>query len=78
MNRPKTIICDIDGTLIYHHGDLSSQINEKPKLLPGVIEKINECGGPRVLINDLKPTGTHKTAIAYNLERNIGVKEVDV
>jgi len=118
MNRPKTIICDIDGTLIYHHGDLSSQINEKPKLLPGVIEKINEWdkkgyniilvtgrreslrnetkkqleslgifydqlimgvgGGPRVLINDLKPTGTHKTAIAYNLERNIGVKEVDV
>jgi len=30
-------------------------------------------GGPRYLINDMKPDGT-KTAFAVNLERNVGLK----
>jgi hypothetical protein len=42
MSKPKTIFCDIDGTLFYHHGDLFKQITEKPVLLPGVKEKIVE------------------------------------
>ena len=41
-SRPKTIICDIDGTLLKHHGNLSEQFSRDPELLPGALEKINE------------------------------------
>ena len=40
-NKPKTIICDIDGVLLEHRNQgLSSQLNAAP--LNGTIEKINE------------------------------------
>jgi len=40
-NKPKTIICDIDGVLLEHRNQgLSSQLNVAP--LNGTIEKINE------------------------------------
>ena len=40
-NKPKTIICDIDGVLLEHRNQgLSSQLNATP--LNGTIEKINE------------------------------------
>ena len=42
INRPKTIICDIDGTLIKHHGSLTKQMQCDPEILPGTIEKISE------------------------------------
>jgi hypothetical protein len=35
-------------------------------------------GGARILINDLKPDSTEPTAIAINLERNKGIKDVEV
>lgn len=35
-------------------------------------------GGKRVLINDLKPNSDEPTAIAVNLVRNQGLKEVDI
>jgi len=41
-NRPKTIFLDIDGTIIHHYGDLSSQQIKKPILLDGTIEKLIE------------------------------------
>jgi hydroxymethylpyrimidine pyrophosphatase-like HAD family hydrolase len=41
-NRPKTLIVDIDGTLIHHFGSLSAQIINAPKMLPGVREKFDE------------------------------------
>tara|TARA_Y100000310_G_scaffold308073_1_gene350799 strand:- start:2060 stop:2428 length:369 start_codon:yes stop_codon:yes gene_type:complete len=44
-NRPKTIICDIDGTLLYHHGNAFTQFVDNPKLLPGVAEKFEEWSG---------------------------------
>ena len=40
--RPKTIICDIDGTILKHHGSLNLQYTNKPVVLEGVIEKIAE------------------------------------
>ena len=40
--RPKTIFCDIDGTLIKHKGNQTQQIVQTPELLPGSLEKINE------------------------------------
>ena len=40
--RPRTIICDIDGVLFRHKGDITRQHIFKPKLLPGVKDKIKE------------------------------------
>lgn len=114
--RPKTIFCDIDGTLLKHQGDLSKISTSGPQLLDGTIEKLVEwdskgyniilvtgrreslrkktveCleemgifydklimglgGGTRVLINDLKPSSESPTAVAINIPRNKGVKDV--
>ena len=41
--RPKTIICDIDGTLVYHRDPHTvSKSNHKMELLIGTIEKLLE------------------------------------
>lgn len=114
--RPKTIIIDIDGTIIHHFGSLSKQIDNNPKILDGVKETFDEwdrkgyrivlltgrkegmrrvteqqlhsCGifydqlvmgvggGPRYLINDLKPGSTQEMAVGINLERNKGIREL--
>lgn len=42
MSKAKTIICDIDGTLLYHNGDLHEQICRTPSVLEGVREKLCE------------------------------------
>lgn len=42
MARPRTIICDIDGVLFRHQGDITNQHLKTPILLPGAIEKIKE------------------------------------
>ena len=42
MERPKTIFCDIDGTLLYHHGDLHKQYTCEPALLKDTIEVMSE------------------------------------
>lgn len=39
---PSTIIVDIDGTLIKHHGSLSAQITNEPELLPNVLKKFSD------------------------------------
>ena len=42
-NKPKTIICDIDGVLLNHQNNgLSYQLIGNPKPIDGTIEKINE------------------------------------
>ena len=118
MKRPKTILCDIDGTIIEHSGSLKNIYDSSPKILEGVLEKFVEwdkkgyniilitgrrenlrkiteehlakCGifydklimgvggGPRVVINDLKPDSDEPTAVAINLKRNEGFKNVKV
>jgi len=40
--KPKTIFCDIDGTLLKHHGDTRMITINHPQSLPGVVDKINE------------------------------------
>lgn len=118
-NRPKTIFCDIDGTLIEHTGNISMQLDlEFKDLLFGTIEKLKEWdrkgyniilttgrkesmrkktieqlekmgifydqlimgigGGCRVLINDLKEGSNQPTAIAFNPERNKGIKDINI
>ena len=116
--RPKTIFCDIDGTLVKHELPWKNAIPKKQlELLPGTIEKFSEWdakgyiiilvtgrkeslranterqlaeagiiydqlvmgigGGPRVLINDDKPNGSI-TSFAFNLNRNEGIKDVEI
>lgn len=116
--RPKTIICDIDGTLVYHCDPHTvSKSNHKMELLIGTIEKLLEWerkgyniilltgrkesmrevtenqlreigifydqlimgvgGGARYLINDSKPDG-EQSAFAINIERNQGIKDINV
>lgn len=42
MERPKTIFCDIDGTLWDHVGDITEQVNvNSHKLLPNTSEALN-------------------------------------
>ena len=41
-NKPKTIICDLDGTILKHAHRFSAVMNNKPELLPGVLEKFDE------------------------------------
>ena len=118
-NRPKTIFCDIDGTLVIHDSPIDTTKSDyKLKLLPGTIEKLTEwdrkcyriilttgrrecsrkatekqlseagiiydqllmgiSGATRVLINDKKPDGVTKTAFAYNLTRNEGIKNLEI
>ena len=47
-----TILCDIDGTLIKHNGDIMTQHLGEAELLPGVKEKIIEWdrGGFRIIL----------------------------
>jgi dTDP-glucose pyrophosphorylase len=40
--KPKTIFCDIDGTILKHLHRFSDLMENKPIILPGVIEKINQ------------------------------------
>ena len=43
MNKPKTIICDIDGVLLHHHDSgLSHQLTGNPKPIEGTIDKLTE------------------------------------
>ncbi|MAG25611.1 hypothetical protein CMI47_08545 [Candidatus Pacearchaeota archaeon] len=120
--KPKTIFCDIDGTLCEYpySSEMGNydfdQKNMQP--LPGTLKKLWEWdkaghiiilttgrkegmresterqlreagviydrlimgigGGARVLINDLKPNRAGDTAIAINLKRDIGVKDVEI
>ena len=42
MNKPKTIFCDIDGTLLKHAGPASEQINQENSItLPNTLDAIN-------------------------------------
>lgn len=40
--KPRTIFCDLDGTVLKHLHRFSELIDNTPKVLPGVIEKINQ------------------------------------
>jgi hydroxymethylpyrimidine pyrophosphatase-like HAD family hydrolase len=117
--RPKTIFCDIDGTLLYHKPPTETCVmDHEPKLLPHTVEKILEWdklgyniilvsgrressreqtekqlsnlgiiydqlimgigGGERILINDRKDYSKDNYAIAINLDRNIGIGNINL
>jgi NDP-sugar pyrophosphorylase family protein len=41
-DKPKTIFCDIDGTIIKHSHKFSDLIDTEPTILEGVLQKFNE------------------------------------
>lgn len=41
-NSPKTIFCDIDGTLLQHFGNISMNIKNEPILLKNAVESIHQ------------------------------------
>jgi hydroxymethylpyrimidine pyrophosphatase-like HAD family hydrolase len=63
--RPKTIICDIDGTLVYHHDPHTvSKSTHKMELLIGTIEKLLEWekkGYNIILLTGRKESMRHAT-----------------
>jgi hypothetical protein len=42
MSKPKTIFLDIDGTILYHFGDIEKQVTIPSRVLNGVKEKFVE------------------------------------
>lgn len=113
-----TIFCDIDGVLVKHHGNLTTQILRKMEALDGAVNKLNEWEreghciilttgrkesmrkltekqlnklgifydklimglprGTRFVINDGKPNIDTSTAVAIQLPRNQGIKDVNL
>ncbi len=122
ISKPKTIFCDIDGTLCEYPytEDMGGYDfdNKVMKPLSGTLKKLWDWdkaghiiilitgrkegmresterqlreagviydrlimgigGGTRVLVNDLKPDREGPTALAINLKRDIGVKDVKI
>lgn len=63
VTRPKTIICDIDGTLIHHTGDICNQhMSENATLLRGTLDKIREWDkkGYRIILLTGRRENTRK------------------
>ena len=119
MSSPKTIFCDLDGTLVKHSNPIDVQNPDlELEVLPGVYKRLREWdtkgyhivittgrkvsareatvkqlqkagiiydqlimgfgGGDRVLINDRKPNSDRNTAMVINLDRNIGISDLDL
>ena len=120
--RPPTIFCDIDGTLVKHQGypaiEKIPNSSHKMELLPGTLKKLWEWdskgyriilttgrkeglrkstekqlavvgiiydqlimgigGGKRYLVNDRKPHNSEDYAHALNLDRNIGIENLEI
>tara|TARA_Y100001937_G_C7085810_1_gene315285 strand:- start:614 stop:976 length:363 start_codon:yes stop_codon:yes gene_type:complete len=117
--RPITIFCDLDGTLVEHSSPTQAQLpTHKLNVLDGTLEKLKEWerngftiilttgrkeslrrvtkkqleeagiiydflimgigGGKRILINDRKLDRSEDYAIAINLDRNEGVKNLNL
>lgn len=118
MEMKKTIFLDIDGCLIKHNGNLSTQILKGVEVLPGTIEKLNQWEadghriilttgrkesmrsiteiqllsvgifydqlimglnrGERIVINDKKPNLEMTVARAIQIDRNVGIKNIEL
>lgn len=69
----KTIICDIDGTILKHKGSQHAQIVNTPELLPGVLEKFHSWDklGYTIILISGRREGTRETT--EQQLRNIGI-----
>ena len=67
--RPKTIICDIDGTLVKHQLPWkNTSSSQKLELLPGTIEKFSEWDAKGY--NIILMTG-RKESLRFNTEKQL-------
>jgi hydroxymethylpyrimidine pyrophosphatase-like HAD family hydrolase len=67
--RPKTIICDIDGTLVKHQPPWkNTSSSQKLELLPGTIEKLSEWDAKGFII--ILITG-RKESLRLNTEKQL-------
>jgi hydroxymethylpyrimidine pyrophosphatase-like HAD family hydrolase len=41
----KTVFCDIDGTLLKHHGNIFQNATAPPEVLPGTYESLQQWEG---------------------------------
>jgi len=71
MEMKKTLFLDIDGCLIKHQGNLSTQILSKTELLDGTIEKLNEWEGDghRIILT----TGRKESMRKFTEEQLLGL-----
>lgn len=116
--KQKTIICDIDGTLVHHCQDIIDQVHSpmvplsptinlikqwvsqgyyiilmtgrKESTRNATVKQLSDIGimydqiifgagnGDRILINDKKPNSSRNTAYAVNVNRNHGIKNLDL
>jgi len=69
----KTIICDIDGTLLFHYGTQKMQLTKEPKIIQGTLEKLHEwdkLGYGLILITGRREGGR---ATTENQLRELGI-----
>lgn len=74
--RPKTILIDLDGTILYQHGGLDQQMKCSAKMLPGVLSKLHEwdllgyniiiCTGRRESMRELTKRQLEECGIYYD------------
>lgn len=52
IHKTKTIICDIDGTMLKHYHSMIEAIRREPEVLPGVLEAFKqwELEGHRIVL----------------------------
>ena len=69
----KSIFCDIDGTILRHHGSLSTQIVNPPELLEGVLKKFNEWDKKRYNIILITARRESLRELTENQLANLGI-----
>ena len=63
FNKPKTIFCDIDGTILKHVHSFSSISKKDPVLLDGVLEKFNDwdAKGYKIILTTARKESARRT-----------------
>lgn len=69
----KTILCDIDGTLLFHKKNLTAMVREKPIILKGVVEKLLEWREKDyyIILTTARPEGCRNETIKQLAEVGI-------
>jgi uncharacterized HAD superfamily protein len=54
-----TYFIDIDGTVLFHHGSIGAILQNKPRALPGAVEKLRELryNGHMVILTTARDEG---------------------
>lgn len=71
--RPLTILCDLDGTMCTHYGDLTKQLKQPLQLLDGTLDRLKEweSKGYRIIITTGRKESMRKRTIEQLEEAGI-------